>query len=155
MELVIRATVIYWFLWLIVRGTGKRTLSDLSPIELLIVVVVGDMVQQGVTQEDMSVTGAVIVVCTFAMWMIVADFAARRLHVAERVLDGEAVIVLRDGEAAIDALRRERITVDELRAAAREAGHGDLRDIRFGVLEHDGRFSFVAARPSDTDTRST
>ena len=78
MELVIRATIIYWFLWLVVRGTGKRSLSELTPLDLLITVVLGDFVQQGVTQEDMSMTGAIIVVSTFVGWMLLGDAISRR-----------------------------------------------------------------------------
>ena len=95
MELVIRATIIYWFLWLIVRGTGKRSLCPNSHRSIsLITVVLGDFVQQGVTQEDMSMTGAIVVVSTF----VGLDAARRRdLHGARRIestgLDGEAVIV--------------------------------------------------------------
>jgi uncharacterized membrane protein YcaP (DUF421 family) len=75
--------------------------------------------------------------------MIVADFVARRSSSAERVLDGQAVIVLERGEPRRDALRRERVSVDELRAAARESGFADLSEIAYGVLEHDGKFSFI------------
>lgn len=146
MELVIRATVIYWFLWLVVRGTGKRSLSEISPLELLIIVVLGDFVQQGVTQEDMSVTGAVIVISTFVAWMIVGDLIARRSKRAERVLEGRAVIILRDGEPHMDRLRQERLTFDDLLGAAREEGFGHLDEIALGVLEADGKFSFVPRR---------
>ncbi|MHB1139907.1 MAG: DUF421 domain-containing protein [Microthrixaceae bacterium] len=143
MELVIRATIIYWFLWLVVRGTGKRSLAEVSPLDLLIIVVLGDFVQQGVTQEDMSVTGAAIVVSTFVVWMIVGDLIARRSRTGERILDGEAVIVLRNGEPNMDRLRQERIRLDDLIAEAREAGFGRLDQIAVGVLESDGAFSFV------------
>ena len=145
MELVIRATIVYWFLWLVVRGTGKRSLSELTPLDLLITIVLGDMVQQGVTQEDMSMTGAIVVVSTFVCWMLVGDALSRRSRNVERVLEGEAVIVVRDGVPDLDRLRIERLTVNDLLGAAREAGHADLDSIRFAVLEHDGKFSFVGA----------
>ena len=143
MELVIRATIIYWFLWLVVRGTGKRSLSELTPLDLLITVVVGDFVQQGVTQEDMSMTGAAIVVSTFVGWMLLGDALSRRSKNIERVLDGEAVVVMKDGAPDLDRLRVERLTIEDLLASAREAGYGDLSEIRLAVLEHDGKFSFI------------
>lgn len=145
MELVIRATIIYWFLWLVVRGTGKRSLSELTPLDLLITIVLGDFVQQGVTEEDMSMTGAIIVVSTFVAWMLIGDALSRRSRRVERALEGEAVIVVRDGTPDMDRLRVERLTIDDLLGAAREAGYGDLADVRFAVLEHDGRFSFIPA----------
>jgi uncharacterized membrane protein YcaP (DUF421 family) len=146
MELVIRATVIYWFLWLVVRGTGKRSLAEISPLELLIIVVLGDFVQQGVTQEDMSVTGAIIVISTFVGWMIIGDLIARRSKRADRILEGQAVIVLRDGEPIEERLREERLRLDDLLGAAREEGFGHLDEISLGVLEADGKFSFVPRR---------
>ena len=147
MELVVRATIIYWFLWLVVRGTGKRSLSELTPLDLLITVVLGDFVQQGITQEDMSMTGAVIVVSTFVMWMLLGDAISRRSKNVERVLDGEAVIVMQNGEPDVERLRIERLTLDDLLGAAREAGYGDLTEIRLAVLEHDGNFSFIPTVP--------
>ena len=143
MELVIRATVIYWFLWLVVRGTGKRSLAEISPLELLIIVVLGDFVQQGVTGEDMSVTGAVVVVATFVLWTVIGDFLTRRSRSAQRIIDGEPVIVVRDGELLEERLRSERLTEEEVCAAAREHGYRDLRGVQYGVLEADGKFSFI------------
>jgi uncharacterized membrane protein YcaP (DUF421 family) len=145
MEILLRATVVYWFLWLVVRGTGKRSLSELTPLDLLLVVVVGDLVQQGVTQEDMSVTGAVIAVSVFVGWTVLADLWERRSAVARRVLVGEPVIVLRSGEPLQDRLTRERMTLDELKEAARLEGYGDLADLDYAVLETDGKLSFIPA----------
>lgn len=152
MELVVRSTAIYWFLWLVVRGTGKRSLAEISPLDLLVIVVLGDFVQQGVTQEDMSVTGAMIVISTFVMWMILGDLVSRRFASVEKVLEGQAVLVVRQGHVIESHLRSERLTMRDLLGAAREQGYGDLRDIDFGVLEADGKFSFVGNAPSPRAT---
>lgn len=144
MELVIRATLIYWFLWLIVRGTGKRSISELTPLELIFTFVIGDLVQQAVTGEDMSMTGGIIVISTFAAWMLTSDFLTHRSKRWKRILEGEAVVVLRDGQLDHARLRSERLTIDDLMSAAREKGFASLEDIRFAVLEHDGKFSFVS-----------
>lgn len=143
MELVIRATVIYWFLWLVVRGTGKRSLSELTPLDLLLIVVIGDLAQQGVTQEDMSVTGAFVVIGVFVVWTLLADLLTRRSPRASSFLTGEPVIILRNGQPLSDRLERERLTVADLSEAARLQGIGDLSDVEFAVLEADGRFSFI------------
>jgi uncharacterized membrane protein YcaP (DUF421 family) len=146
MEIVLRATVVFWFLWLVVRGTGKRSLAELTPLDLLLVVVIGDLVQQGITQEDMSVTGAVLAASVFVGWTLMADALERRSPRARRLLVGEPVIILRDGKPNRDWLDRERITVDELKEAARLEGYGDLDEIEYAVLETDGKFSFIPAR---------
>jgi uncharacterized membrane protein YcaP (DUF421 family) len=144
MEIVLRATIIYWFLWLVVRGSGKRTLAELNPLDLLLIVIIGDLIQQGVTQEDMSISGAILAVSVFVVWTMAADFWGRRSISANRVLAGEPLIVLESGEPLMTRLDEERITVDELKEAARIAGYGDLRQIRYVVLESDGKFSFIA-----------
>ncbi|HEY6634359.1 MAG TPA: YetF domain-containing protein [Acidimicrobiia bacterium] len=145
MELVIRATAVFWFLWLVVRGTGKRSLAELTPLDLLLIVVIGDFVQQGVTQEDMSVTGAAVAVSVFVIWTLVADAAGRRWPQASRALAGEPLVVLKDGQPLSGRLERERVTLDDLKEAARLEGFGDLDDIAFAVLETDGKFTFVPA----------
>ncbi len=143
MELVIRATAVYWFLWLVVRGTGKRSLSELTPLDLLLVVVIGDLVQQGVTQEDMSITGAVTAVSVFVVWTVLGDVLGRRAHGFTKLLEGEPVLVVRDGVPLHNRLRRERITMSDLEEAARLQGIGAMSEVQFAVLETDGRFSFI------------
>ncbi len=144
MELFLRATVIYWFLWVVIRGTGKRSLAELTPLDLLLIVILGDFVQQGVTQEDMSITGAMIAVSVFVLWTLLADRWGRRSRTASRVLASEPVIILRSGEPVMSRLDQERVTLDELKEAARLEGYRDLSQIEVGVLESDGRFSFIA-----------
>lgn len=143
MEIVIRATAMFWFLWLVVRGTGKRSLAELTPLDLLLIVVIGDLVQQGVTQEDMSVTGAIVAVSVFVIWTFIADALARRSRRSARVLAGEPVIVLRSGTPLQDRMTQERITVDDLKEAARMEGIGDLADVEYAILETDGQLSFI------------
>lgn len=143
MELVIRATLVYWFLWLVVRGTGKRSLAELTPLDLLLLVVIGDLSQQGVTQEDMSVLGALVTVSVFVVWTLLADSLGRRSKRAKVIIAGEPVIVVRDGVPLTDRLARERVTLEDLAEAARLNGIGDLAEIEFGVLETDGKFSFI------------
>jgi uncharacterized membrane protein YcaP (DUF421 family) len=149
MELFVRATVIYWFLWIVIRGTGKRSLAELTPLDLLLIVILGDFVQQGVTQEDMSITGALISVSVFVLWTLVADYWGRASKTANRVLASEPVIILRAGEPVMSRLAQERVTLDELKEAARISGYGDLGDLEFGVLEADGRFSFIPSGDSE------
>jgi uncharacterized membrane protein YcaP (DUF421 family) len=143
MELIIRATAIFWFLWLVVRGTGKRSLAELTPLDLILVVVIGDIVQQGVTQEDMSVTGAMAAVSVFVVWTLAADSLSRRFPKVSKAIAGEPIIVVRDGAPLMDRMHRERLTMEDLHEAARIEGIGDMEEIEFAVLETDGKFSFI------------
>jgi uncharacterized membrane protein YcaP (DUF421 family) len=143
MELVIRATIVYFFLWFVTRGVGKRELSEMTAFELILLVVMGDLIQQGVTQEDMSVTGAILAVGTMAFWIMVFSYASFRFKRMRPILEGLPVVVIRDGQPLEQVLRLERLTVDELLEGARSHGLTDLRDVRLAVLEPDGKFSFI------------
>lgn len=143
MELIVRASAIFWFLWLVVRGTGKRSLAELTPLELILIVIIGDIVQQGINQEDMSLTGAVMAVSVFVVWTLTADALARRSEQASRVISGEPVIIVQEGKPIKESLQRERLTMTDLKEAARMQGIGDLSEVKFAVLETDGEFSFI------------
>ena len=143
MDIVLRASAIFLFLWLLTRSLGRRELTQLNAFELVVIIVMGDMVQQAVTQQDTSVVGGFLAVGTMGLWVLVLSWVSFRFGSARRVLDGRPVIVVRDGEPVMDALRTERITFDDLLAEARQEGIDDLSKVRFGVLEVDGKFSFL------------
>ena len=143
MELVIRTTIVYWFLWLVLRGSGKRSLAQLTTLDLLVIVVIGDVVQQGITQEDMSVTGAALVVAVIVLWTLVVDRLTGSSAMLSRVVNGEPVILIRHGKISHDRMRAEQVTIDDLREAAREKGIASLDSVELCVLETDGSFSFV------------
>lgn len=149
MELVIRATVVYWFLWLVVRGTGKRSLAELTPLDLLSIVVIGDFVQQGVTGEDMSITGAAIAVSVFVLWTLVTASGGRRWPWMSVVVAGEPVLLVRGGHVLEGRLKQERVTIADLHEAAREQGIASLDDVEYCVLETDGEFSFIRSSSDD------
>jgi uncharacterized membrane protein YcaP (DUF421 family) len=158
MEIVIRATVTYFFLWIVVRGVGKRELAEMSPFDLILLVAIGDLIQQGVTQEDFSLTGGMLAVSTFAFWVVVFSFSQYKWSRARRVIDGTASVVVRDGVPLEQVLRVQRVSLDDLQMEARRQGIADLRDIRLAVLEPEGRFSFLVDTPSstgDTDDEPT
>ena len=150
MELIVRATALYWFLFLVMRGTGKRSLAELTPLDILVLVIMGDLIQPGVNQEDLSITGAIIAVSVFAAWTLVGDWVGRRWPPARRVLEGCPVIVVRDGKLVTEHLRRERLTEGDLKAAARAHGYDDLAGVTLAVLEDDGTMSFLGDRSSST-----
>ena len=143
MEIVFRSTAVFFFLWFLTRAMGKRQLSEMTAFELVLLVTFGDLVQQAVTQEDMSVTGAVLAVGTMGLWITMFSAVSFRWPRTRRVIDGVPVVVVRDGEPIMEALRLERLPLEELLESARKSGIDDLAAIRVGVLEPDGKFSFV------------
>jgi uncharacterized membrane protein YcaP (DUF421 family) len=134
MEIVLRSAAVFVFLWFLMRVIGKKELAEISAFELVLLVVIGDLVQQGVTQEDMSVTGAILATGTIALLVVSMSYASFRWRRADRVVEGVPVVIVSDGRMVTESMRLERLTEDEVVSAAREQGIGDVADVRFGVL---------------------
>jgi uncharacterized membrane protein YcaP (DUF421 family) len=145
MEIILRSTVTFAFLFLLTRGLKRRALADLAPFELILLVTVGDLVQQGVTEEDYSLTGSLLAVSTIAFWVSVLTYVTWRWGRARKLIDGQPLIILRDGEPVDEALALEHLPIEEVREAARQAGIGDLSDVRVAILEPSGKISFLKA----------
>lgn len=145
MEIVVRASITFAFLFLLTRGMSKRSLGDMSPFEMILLIVIGDFVQQGVTQEDMSLTGSALAVATMAFWITVLTYVTWRWDRARRVVEGVPIVIVRDGEAVEAALEMERIPMAEVLEALRQQGVEDLADVKMAVLEVNGRISVIQA----------
>lgn len=143
MEIVLRAAAVYVILWLLLRGMGKRELAEVTAFELVILVVLGDIIQQGVTQEDMSITGAALAVATMGLLAVLSSVVGERSPRARRALEGKPSLVIRHGVIDEEVLALQRIPRDELDEAARKRGIGDLSKVAWGIVETDGTFSFV------------
>jgi uncharacterized membrane protein YcaP (DUF421 family) len=143
MDLVLRTIVVFLFILLLTRTIGRRELSSLEPFDLIILVVIGDLVQQGVTQDDYSVTGVLIVLSTLSLLVVTVSYTSFRFPILRPVISGEPVVLVEDGRVIEGNLRRERITEGELLMAARQSGFASLDDVRFAVLETNGKISFV------------
>lgn len=149
MEIVFRALVIFGFLWLVTRVTGRSTLGELSTFQLLLFVTMGDLVQQAVTQQDYSVTAAVLAVSVFALLTVVLTWVNRVFPRARPITHGRALLLVRDGEPVENTMRGATVSLDDLMAAAREAGLRRFADIDLAVLEADGKISFFAKQDKD------
>ncbi len=149
MEVVFRAAVMFCFLWLVTRAVGKRQLGQLSSFELVLLVSMGDLVQQSITQEDYSLSGGVLTIGTFALLSVLLSFVSWRFPRTRKVLEGRPAVVIRDGELQEEVLADERMTRTELLEAARKNGVRDLSEVELAVLENDGTLSFFT-RASNT-----
>jgi uncharacterized membrane protein YcaP (DUF421 family) len=143
MDLVIRAVIVFFVVFFITRIVGRRELSTMEPFDLILLIVTGDLVQQGVTQSDYSLTGATTVIATIALLTVALSYASFRLPRLRPLLDGEPIVLAQDGETIDRNMRRERITIDELLAEARLAQISSLSEVRFAVLERNGAISFI------------
>jgi uncharacterized membrane protein YcaP (DUF421 family) len=145
MDLVLRATVIFAFVLVLTRIIGKRELGSLQPFDLILLIVLGDALQQGLTQDDYSLTGAILVVGTIAVLQVFVSWISYRFPRSRPVLDGEPIVIVQDGKVIERNLKRERLTVAEITEAARKQQIAHLADVRFAVLETDGEISFIKA----------
>ena len=143
MELVIRVSLVFIFLWGMMRALGKRELAEMTAFELVLLVIVGDLVQQGITQQDTSVPGTVVILSTISIWVLGLSYAGFRSRRANAALEGVPVVVVRDGTILDAVLSTERVSRDELIASARQQGIAEVAQVRCGILEPDGRFSFI------------
>ena len=149
MEVVYRAAVIYFFLWFVTRALGKRELGQMTAFELVLLVTMGDLIQQGTTQEDFSVTGAMLAVGTFATLLLLFSWVSFRFPRARPALEGTPVVVIRDGKPLEHVMRLERISDWELKEGLREQGIDDVRTVAVGVLEPDGKLSFFSSEDNE------
>ncbi|MDQ3067071.1 MAG: DUF421 domain-containing protein [Actinomycetota bacterium] len=148
MDLVVRAVVAFAFVYLLTRVIGRRELSSMEPFDLIMLIMIGDLVQQGVTQNDFSVTGAFLVGGTIALLTVLVSFLTFKFPRLRPALNGEPVIVIEDGKPIDRNLSRNRITLEELAAAARKNAIGSLDEVQWAVLETNGELSFITKTSS-------
>jgi uncharacterized membrane protein YcaP (DUF421 family) len=143
MDIALRAVFLYAFVVFLMRVMGRRELSSLSAVDLVLLIVLGDAIQQGLTQDDYSVTGAVIAVSTIAAVQVGISYLSFRSTRARRVLEGEPIVVIQDGKLIDRNMKRERLTLNEVAEAMRSQQIGSVADVEWGILESDGNISFI------------
>jgi uncharacterized membrane protein YcaP (DUF421 family) len=137
MDLVIRATVIFCFIFLVTRIAGRRQLSEREPFDVILLVV---LVEQGITQSDESVTGTLIVISTVTLLSVSVGFRSGRVRL---ITEGEPIILIHEGQIVEPNLRRERLTRNDLEEDAGRQQLTSLDDIRWAILEDGGTISIT------------
>ena len=143
MDIVLRGIVVFFALYILMRVIGRRELSKLEPFDLILLIILGDAVQQGLTQDDYSLTGAMLAIGTIAALQVGVSFLNFRFPRLRPVLNGEPVIIVQAGKPIERNLRRERLTHEDLAESARMQGIGSLDDVAWAVLETSGVVTFI------------
>ena len=143
MDLVFRTVFVFVLIFAVTRAVGRRELSSMEPFDMILLVVIGDLVQQGVTQSDYSLTGAATVIATLALLTVLTAWLSFRVRRLRPLLEGEPVVIVSHGRVHEHTLRTQRMTLKELEAEARQQQISSLDDVRFAVLETNGRISFA------------
>ena len=143
MDLVLRTVFVFGLILVVTRAVGRRELGEMEPFDVILLVVIGDLVQNAVTQSDHSLTGATIVVATLGSLTVFTAYLSFRFRRLRPMLEGRPVLLVADGEVLEDNLRRQRMTVEEVAAEARLQKIASFEQIRFAVLESNGAISFL------------
>jgi uncharacterized membrane protein YcaP (DUF421 family) len=143
MDIVLRAAFAYVFILFLMRVVGRRELSSMGPSDLILLVVMGDLIQNGVTQSDYSVTGVVLATSTFGLLAVVTSYTVFRSPRARSVIEGEPLILVQNGEAIERNLNGERLTLDDVMEEARAQQVDSLDQVKWAVLESNGSISII------------
>jgi uncharacterized membrane protein YcaP (DUF421 family) len=143
MDIVVRTAIAFSFVFLLTRVVGRRELSQLEPFDLIMLIMMGDLVQQGVTQSDYSVTGIFLAAGTLALMTVLVSYLSFRFKRLRPILDGEPLVIVQDGKVIDGNLKRERLTVEEVAQEARIQQIASLDEIEWAVLERTGQISFI------------
>ena len=143
MDIALRAAFLYFFVVFVMRVMGRRELSSMGPFDLVLLIVLGDSIQQGLTQSDYSVTGAVIAVSTIATLQVLTSYVSYRSGRARRVLEGLPIVIVERGRLIEGNLKRERMTSDEIDEEMRAQQIASIDEVEWAILEQNGSLSFI------------
>ena len=140
-ELIARAAIVYLFLMLILRITGKHQIGQLAPFDLVLLLVLSNAVQNSMNGGDNSVLGGLISATALVAINWGVGYLTYRHKRLARIIEGRPQVLIHNGHVYRDVMERERLTQDELDAALRLAGCANVEDVHFAILENDGQIS--------------
>ena len=140
-EFIVRGVVIYVFLLALLRVTGKRQISQMSPFDLVLLLILSNAVQNSMNAGDNSLVGGIISATTLVALNYGIGILTYRSKRMERLVEGRAQLIVHDGKVFEDVMRGASITREELETMLREAGFFALKDVRLAVLETNGKIS--------------
>jgi uncharacterized membrane protein YcaP (DUF421 family) len=147
MDLVIRGLAVYLFLLLIFRVSGKRSLRNATTFDFVLLLIIAETTQQALVGEDASVTGAFLLIVVLVGTDILLSLVKRWLPRVDRLLEGQPLVILRDGVPLRSRMHIERVDEEDILSAARETrGIDRLEDIERAILERSGGISIVPRR---------
>ena len=145
-EFVIRALIVYGFLVLLLRLTGRRQVGQLSPFDLVLLLVLSNAVQNAINAGENSVLAGIISACSLVAANYLVGLATYKSKKAEALIEGRPQVLIHNGKLYEDVMTRERLTHHELNSALRDAGCCDVNDVHYAVMENNGHISVVAKK---------
>jgi uncharacterized membrane protein YcaP (DUF421 family) len=137
-ELILRAAIVYFFVFALLRVVGKKHVGQMAPFDLVVLLIISESVQNAIIGDDKSLTGGLLASATIVIMSALVGYATWRDKSVARVFEGRPRILVRNGRVLKHALAREQITHAELIEALRRQGCTSLTNVRYAVLENDG-----------------
>jgi uncharacterized membrane protein YcaP (DUF421 family) len=153
METVIRVTVVYLFLMVGLRVLGKREFGQLSPLELVSLLLIPELVSNALQSEDFSLVDALVAVSTLLALTVLTSMLLHMNKTAQKVIDGEPAVLVAHGQLAVDAMNRERVTPNEIFSEMHKSGLERLEQVAWAILETEGTITIVPENQADRDKR--
>jgi uncharacterized membrane protein YcaP (DUF421 family) len=149
MESVVRAVIVYVGLLILFRLSGKRTLAEVSPFDLVLLLIISEATQSALVDTDNSMTNAFLLVTTLVALNVLLSEIKTRWRGPERLLDSLPLLIVENGKPIEEHMRKERVDLEDVLETARE-NHGlhSLEQIRFAVLERNGKISIIPTEAS-------
>lgn len=144
LEIVIRSLVIYLFIILAIRVTGKKELAQLSVIDLVFILLISNAVQNAMVGENSSLLGGIIAAGTLFSVNVILKFLTYRYKNAKGLIEGDPVLLIHNGKIIRKNMNKEKIQKEELEAAVREHGLAKIEDVDLAILENDGNISIIS-----------
>ncbi|WP_315385293.1 YetF domain-containing protein [uncultured Stenotrophomonas sp.] len=142
-EFILRAVVVYVVVLGMVRLSGKRALGQITPFDVLLIVLLGNAVQNALLGQDTSLGGGLLLAATLILLNYGVGWLSTRSRRVERLVEGEPVLIARDGKVLESVLRRELVTLQDLHAAMRQQGCTHIDDVSMALLEINGHITIV------------
>jgi uncharacterized membrane protein YcaP (DUF421 family) len=144
MDTVLRAAAVYIVVLLVLRLAGRRTVAEMTPFDLVLLLIIGDATQQALLGDDFSLTTAFLVVATLIVLDILLSLLKERFASLAKLIDGVPMVIVENGQPLRERMRRARVSMDDVMLSARESqGIERLEEIKFAVLEVSGGISII------------
>ena len=143
LELFIRGTAMFWFLFLLFRFVVRRDVGSVAMADILIFVIIADAAQNALSGDYKSITDGVVVVGTIIIWNLIADWAGYKFKLLRPLLEPPPLVMIRNGQVNQRSLRSQYMTIDELKAKLREEGVDEISEVKLAMFEANGQFSVV------------
>lgn len=153
LEIFVRSVIIYLFIIIAIRISGKKELAQLSVIDLVFILLISNAVQNAMVGEESSLWSGIVAAGSLFLVNIILKFITYRYKKAKGLIEGDPVLLIHNGKVIRKNLNKEKISIEELEEAVREHGVEKFEDVNLAILENDGNISIISDNYSKKSAR--